>query len=209
MESGAREIPPTATAALIVAYNAESTLCPVLDRIPAEVLTSYDCEVLVIDDASTDGTFERGRSYGRQRPDLPLTVLRNEENQGYGGNQKVGYLYAVEEGFDFVALIHGDGQYAPEELPMLLAPLVEDQRRRGLREPDADARSRPPRWYAALQVRGEQDPQPSAERAVRGRSCRNATAGTASTASASWTDRGSTTEQQRLPLRHRDHHSSC
>ena len=112
---------------LIVAYNAESTLCQVLDRIPAEVLTSYDCEVLVIDDASTDGTFERGRSYGRQRPDLPLTVLRNEENQGYGGNQKVGYLYAVEEGFDIVALIHGDGQYAPEELPMLLAPIVEDR----------------------------------------------------------------------------------
>ena len=112
---------------LIVAYNAESTLCQVLDRIPAEVLTSYDCEVLVIDDASTDGTFERGRSYGQQRPDLPLTVLCNEENQGYGGNQKVGYLYAVEEGFDIVALIHGDGQYAPEELPMLLAPIVEDR----------------------------------------------------------------------------------
>jgi glycosyltransferase involved in cell wall biosynthesis len=110
---------------LIVAYNAESTLCHVLDRIPAEVLATYDCEVLVIDDASTDETFARGRSYGRQRPELPLTVLRNDENQGYGGNQKVGYLYAIEEGFDIVALIHGDGQYAPEELPRLLAPVAE------------------------------------------------------------------------------------
>jgi len=36
---------------LIVAYNAESTLAPVLDRLPAAVLSDYDCEVLVIDNA--------------------------------------------------------------------------------------------------------------------------------------------------------------
>src|SRR5262249_49242273 len=52
-----------------------------------------------------------------------MTVLRNEYNQGYGGNQKVGYTYAVSEGFDFVAMLHGDGQYAPEELPRLMEPL--------------------------------------------------------------------------------------
>ena len=52
-------------------------------------------------------------------------MLRNQSNQGYGGNQKVGYTYAIEEGFDIVALVHGDGQYAPEELPNLLAPLVD------------------------------------------------------------------------------------
>ena len=43
--------------------------------------------------------------------------MRNEYNQGYGGNQKVGYRYAIKEGFDLVAMVHGDGQYAPEELP--------------------------------------------------------------------------------------------
>ena len=109
---------------LIVAYNAESTLAAVLDRIPQDVLADFDCEVLVIDDASTDGTFARGLSYRQSRPDLLLRVLRNATNQGYGGNQKVGYRYAIEEGFDFVALIHGDGQYAPEELPRLLQPLA-------------------------------------------------------------------------------------
>jgi 2-polyprenyl-3-methyl-5-hydroxy-6-metoxy-1,4-benzoquinol methylase len=46
------------------------------------------------------------------------------ENQGYGGNQKLGYRYAIDHGFDIVALIHGDGQYAPEKLPELLEPLV-------------------------------------------------------------------------------------
>ena len=48
---------------LIVAYNAESTLAPVLDRLPPAVLSDYDCEVLVIDDASDGCTFEHGLSY--------------------------------------------------------------------------------------------------------------------------------------------------
>lgn len=111
------------TLILIVAYNAETTLRSVLDRIPQTVLEDYDCEVLVIDDASSDETFSTGLAYRQSRPDLPLTVLRNPENQGYGGNQKLGYFYAMAHGFDLVALVHGDGQYAPEELPRLLAPL--------------------------------------------------------------------------------------
>ena len=44
-------------------------------------------------------------------------------NQGYGGNQKIGYQFAIQHRFDFVALIHGDGQYAPECLPDLVRPL--------------------------------------------------------------------------------------
>jgi SAM-dependent methyltransferase len=52
-------------------------------------------------------------------------VLYNPENQGYGGNQKLGYQYAIRHGFDVVVLLHGDGQYAPERLPALLAPLLD------------------------------------------------------------------------------------
>ena len=52
-----------------------------------------------------------------------MRALFNPVNQGYGGNQKLGYHYAIEKGFDFVALLHGDGQYAPECLPRLLDPL--------------------------------------------------------------------------------------
>jgi hypothetical protein len=50
-------------------------------------------------------------------------VLFNPVNQGYGGNQKIGFHYAIKNGFDYVALVHGDGQYAPECLPELLTPL--------------------------------------------------------------------------------------
>ena len=109
----------------IVAYNAETTIQPTLQRIPARLLEDYDVEVLVIDDSSTDRTFDRGEALRREAT-LPfaLTVLFNPVNQGYGGNQKIGFHYAIEHGFDFVALIHGDGQYAPERLPELVAPLA-------------------------------------------------------------------------------------
>jgi len=108
----------------VIAYYAESTLRWVLDRVPTSLFEDFDCEVLVVDDASLDKTFAIGSEYRREQSRLSMTVLRNEFNQGYGGNQKVGYSYAIEQGFDFVALVHGDGQYAPEELPKLLAPLV-------------------------------------------------------------------------------------
>jgi glycosyltransferase involved in cell wall biosynthesis len=107
----------------VIAYHAERTLEKVLDRIPRAGLDGYRWEVLVVDDASNDRTFAIGREYQRAHPELTMTVLRNEYNQGYGGNQKVGYAFAIAGGFDFVAMVHGDGQYAPEELPNLLEPL--------------------------------------------------------------------------------------
>ena len=127
----------------VVAYYAEGTLRRVLERIPAAVFHEYDCEILVVDDASRDRTFEIGRRFQVEHRDIRMTVLRNEYNQGYGGNQKVGYSYAIREGFDFVAMLHGDGQYAPEELPRLVAPL-----RRG--EADAVFGSRMMTRFGAL-----------------------------------------------------------
>ena len=109
---------------LIVAYNAETTIAQVVRRIPTELSESYEIEVLIIDDASRDSTFAQSHrvSKANQSP-FPVRVLFNPVNQGYGGNQKIGYQYAIENGFDFVALLHGDGQYAPERLPTLLEPL--------------------------------------------------------------------------------------
>ena len=109
----------------IVAYNAKSTLAWVLDRIP-KGMHHENVEVLVIDDSSQDDTFEQGVAYTRTHAGsgLKITVLRNPVNLGYGGNQKLGYRYAIDHGFHAVALVHGDGQYAPEKLPDLLAPLL-------------------------------------------------------------------------------------
>jgi glycosyltransferase involved in cell wall biosynthesis len=107
----------------VVAYNAQTTIEKVLSRIPRS-LRGENVEVLIIDDSSQDDTFGNGLRYQQRDSAFKITVLRTPENQGYGGNQKLGYRYAIDNGFDIVALVHGDGQYAPEKLPELLAPLV-------------------------------------------------------------------------------------
>jgi 2-polyprenyl-3-methyl-5-hydroxy-6-metoxy-1,4-benzoquinol methylase len=117
---------PTARPTLlifVIAYHAESPLTSLLERIPRSLFDTYDCEVLVVDDAAEDRTFAIGREYQRSHPELRMTVLRNEYHQGYGGNQKVGYSYAIARQFDFVAIVRGDGQHAPEDLPRLIEPL--------------------------------------------------------------------------------------
>jgi len=107
----------------IPAYHAETTICSVIRRIPAALCERYELDGLIIDDASRDATFARGYEESR-RGGLPfkVRVLLNPVNQGYGGNQKLGYRYAIDNGYDLVAMVHGDGQYAPECLPTLLEP---------------------------------------------------------------------------------------
>ncbi len=107
---------------LVVAYNAATTLAKVLDRIPDSVRPDIE-EVIVSDDHSQDSTYLVGLGY-QQLSDLPITLIRQPENLGYGGNQKAGYRLAIEHGLDIVVMLHGDGQYAPESLPEIVAPLV-------------------------------------------------------------------------------------
>lgn len=105
---------------LVVAYEAEESIASVLQRIPHAV-EGVEVSVLVLDDGSIDRTFEAALTTLCPHP---VDVLRNPVNQGYGGNQKIGYHYALAHGFDLVALIHGDGQYGPEHLPRLIAPIL-------------------------------------------------------------------------------------
>jgi len=107
---------------LVVAYNAVSTLAQVLDRIP-KAFRSRIAHVFVCDDASQDATYLVGLGYKQITDDLPLTVIRHPTNLGYGGNQKAGYRLAIEHDLDIIVLLHGDGQYAPERLEEIVAPL--------------------------------------------------------------------------------------
>ncbi len=107
---------------LVVAYNAQATLSRVLDRIPVDFAKQVD-SILFCDDASTDDTHNVGLLY-QSSSQLPLTIVHHEINLGYGGNQKTGYQWALEKKLDIVVLLHGDGQYAPEYLPQMVAPII-------------------------------------------------------------------------------------
>ena len=113
---------------LIVAYNHEKFIKSVLDRINDNLFKAYEVEVLINDDSSSDNTLNITKDYikNNSHEKKKYTILSNPVNQGYGGNQKIGFLYAIKNNFDFVALIHGDGQYAPEYLETLVEPLNDE-----------------------------------------------------------------------------------
>jgi 2-polyprenyl-3-methyl-5-hydroxy-6-metoxy-1,4-benzoquinol methylase len=110
---------------LIVSYNAEKHIASVLSRIPCSELPE-STEIVVLDDASSDSTVGVATAAAKGIP-IRTRILQNPENLGYGGNQKVGYQLALQEGFEAVALLHGDAQYAPECLPKLLKPLLDKE----------------------------------------------------------------------------------
>lgn len=113
---------PKKIGVFIVAYNAVSTIAKVLDRIPPDIREKI-AEVFIFDDCSTDDTYLLGVGYKQTTGWDKLKIYRNPENKGYGGNQKLGYRYAIDNDFDIVVLLHGDGQYAPECMAQLIEPI--------------------------------------------------------------------------------------
>ena len=113
---------PRRVGLLVVTYNAQTTLAATLDRIPADFRPKI-AEILVCDDASDDDTVGAAIEWRTSNSQPPTTIVRHLKNLGYGGNQKAGYRMAIERGLDIVVLLHGDGQYAPECLPDIVAPL--------------------------------------------------------------------------------------
>lgn len=95
------------------AMNAARTLERTVDAIPRDWVD----EVILVDDRSTDDTVELARR-------LPLHVIWHPHNVGYGGNQKTCYLEALQRGADVVVMLHPDGQYEPELIPRLVAPII-------------------------------------------------------------------------------------
>jgi 2-polyprenyl-3-methyl-5-hydroxy-6-metoxy-1,4-benzoquinol methylase len=91
----------------------------VLERIPTELRDLF-AQIVVIDDSSPDDTFDVAAAAGERIGLGNLLVLRTPFNRGYGGNQKLGYLHAIRHQLDYVILLHGDGQYAPEYLPHIV-----------------------------------------------------------------------------------------
>lgn len=89
---------------VLPAYNAEKTLEVTYNEIPFDIVD----EVILVDDLSTDKTFEKAHELGVHY------VIKHDVNKGYGGNQKTCYNKALEIGADIVIMLHPDYQYTPQ-----------------------------------------------------------------------------------------------
>ena len=98
---------------VLPAYNAEATLSRTLAEIDREVID----EVLLVDDASCDGTVPLARELG-------LVPICHRSNKGYGGNQKTCYRSALDLGADVVVMVHPDYQYSPRLVPAMAAMIA-------------------------------------------------------------------------------------
>ena len=108
----------------VLSYNAENFILDTLKRIPKS-LKKFNTQVLILDDASTDSSFELVSKFKKSIYPFNITNLQNKVNQGMGGNVKIGITYAIENKFDVIAFTHADGQYPPE-LIYDYAPIVLD-----------------------------------------------------------------------------------
>ena len=98
---------------VLPAYNAALTLRRTHDEIPHDIVD----DVILTDDASTDGTVALARRLG-------IHVVRHDRNRGYGGNQKTCYAEALARGADIVIMLHPDYQYAPRLVTAMASMLV-------------------------------------------------------------------------------------
>lgn len=97
---------------VIPAYNEAEGLGNVLKEIKkALVASSWEHEIIVVDDGSTDDTYEILKGISN------IKLLKHDTNRGYGAALKTGIENAEH---DLILIMDGDGSYPPDEIPSLL-----------------------------------------------------------------------------------------
>ena len=101
-------------------YQCERQIGRVIDKIAAlGEAQKWFSGVLVVDNRSGDASVQAACDAVKQLQ-IPATVVRNRENYSLGGSHKVAFSYALEHGFDYVVVLHGDDQGDIRDLVPLL-----------------------------------------------------------------------------------------
>jgi dolichol-phosphate mannosyltransferase len=133
---------------VIPAYNEQGKIGRVVTGIPKHLREG----IAVVNDCSTDSTAEEAESAGA----IPIS---HSANRGVGAAIRTGIDYAIKNGYDVVTIMSGDDQHDPDDLPGLLAPILDgkydfvqgSRRLTGLRAPNINAFRRIMTWcYTAL-----------------------------------------------------------
>jgi glycosyltransferase involved in cell wall biosynthesis len=132
---------PRPVVMVLPAYDEKATVADVVRRAPSEV-HGHPVEVVVVDDGSTDGTAALARAAG-------ATVHSLDRNRGLGAAVRSGLAWGVERRAAAVAFLDADGEYAPEELADLVAPIIEGRADYviGSRFAGLPRDMRPDRWF--------------------------------------------------------------
>ncbi len=98
---------------IVPVRNEEDSLRAVLAELREQ---ASGCDVVVVNDGSTDGTADVARAAG-------VPVLELGFNLGIGGAVQAGFKYALERGYGIAVQFDGDGQHAADQIALLAAPV--------------------------------------------------------------------------------------
>ena len=115
---GETELAPVVV--VIAAYNEATGLPGVLATLP-DLVCDLHTDVLVVDDGSTDGTFQAAES------DARAYVASCSRHRGQGAALRLGYRIAREHGAHYIITTDADGQYDSQDFPVVLAPLLDGE----------------------------------------------------------------------------------
>lgn len=104
---------------VIPAYNEESVILSVVNKIPSGILKNK-LDLLVVNDGSTDNTFEKLKF-------SKVNFVSHPINRGLGAALGTGFEYARLKSYDFLVTLDGDGQHDPRELSRVVKPIIEDK----------------------------------------------------------------------------------
>ncbi len=99
---------------IVPAFNESGNIAQVVEDIRT---SGFDCEILIVDDGSSDNTYEAAKMCNVHVARLPF-------NLGIGGAVQTGFLYAARCGFDIAIQFDGDGQHDARFLAQLIDPIV-------------------------------------------------------------------------------------
>jgi glycosyltransferase involved in cell wall biosynthesis len=110
-------LPPNFLLSVVIpVFNEVRTLDIVIERVRT---TGLPCEIVVVDDGSTDGTRDL---LGKYRESTDVIVVLHEVNQGKGAALKTGFLRATG---DVVLVQDADLEYHPVDYPRLIQPIID------------------------------------------------------------------------------------
>lgn len=106
-------------AVVVPAYNEQLLISETLEGIPAFVDF-----IFVINDASEDNTLQQIES--RKKKDNRVTIIDHDINKGLGQSLIDGYLASRNSDAEITAVMAGDNQMHPDDLPLLLDKIIEE-----------------------------------------------------------------------------------
>lgn len=103
--------------AIIPCLNEQDTVLEVIEGIRQAPI---ECDILVVDDGSSDNTSSVAAASGAK-------VIRLPTNLGIGAAVHTGYRYAAKHGYEITVRMDGDGQHPPSEVEKVISPILQGQ----------------------------------------------------------------------------------